>query len=48
MNERQKRFVLEYMVDGNATEAYLRAGYKEVADQFIYKHAFRAGTGEGT
>lgn len=28
MNERQKRFVLEYLVDGNATEAYLRAGYK--------------------
>lgn len=28
MNDRQKRFVLEYLVDGNATEAYLRAGYK--------------------
>ncbi len=28
MNERQNRFVLEYLVDGNATEAYLRAGYK--------------------
>lgn len=31
MNERQRRFVLEYLVDGNATEAYLRAGYKPSA-----------------
>lgn len=28
MNARQTRFVLEYLVDGNATAAYLRAGYK--------------------
>ena len=28
MNVRQQRFVSEYLVDGNATAAYLRAGYK--------------------
>ncbi len=27
MNERQKRFVQEYMIDLNATQAYMRAGY---------------------
>ncbi len=28
MNDRQRRFVEEYLVDLNATAAYLRAGYK--------------------
>ena len=29
LNERQKRFVEEYLVDLNATQAAIRAGYKE-------------------
>lgn len=28
MNDKQKRFVQEYLVDMNATQAYIRAGYK--------------------
>ena len=31
MNERQRRFVEEYLVDGNATQAAIRAGYSERA-----------------
>jgi len=27
LSDRQQRFVLEYLVDGNATQAYIRAGY---------------------
>lgn len=29
LNEKQKRFVLEYLVDLNATQAAIRAGYSE-------------------
>ncbi len=29
MNDRQRRFVLEYLVDGNGTQAAIRAGYNK-------------------
>ena len=29
LNEKQKRFVLEYLIDLNATQAAIRAGYSK-------------------
>ena len=41
LNDRQQRFVTEYVVDLNATRAYLRAGYKSKTDQAAASEASR-------
>lgn len=38
MTEKQKRFCNEYLIDLNATQAAIRAGYKkQYANKFVYK-----------
>lgn len=43
LNDKQKRFVAEYLVDGNATQAAIRAGYSQKTaysqGQRLLKHA---------
>lgn len=51
MTERQRRFAEEYIVDGNATQAAIRAGYAVVSartqgSRLIANHAVRASIDE--
>ena len=41
MNARQKRFVLEYLKDGNAKQAYIRAGYAPKAAEVCASQLLR-------
>jgi phage terminase small subunit len=41
LTEKQKRFVEEYLVDLNATQAYLRAGYKAKNENIAGVEAFK-------
>ena len=41
LTEKQKRFVEEYLIDLNATQAYMRAGYKAKNDNIAGVEAFK-------
>lgn len=46
LNERQERFCQEYLLDGNATAAYIRAGYSDRGDN-AHANAHRLMANDG-